>query len=98
DRKLQVFATSFARSRRTQRVMLETCRLPLRDTTGRDEPRANQGMPARIAPGDDSGRRFGQQPARRFVAARDALQKHPSLAELHEVVVSVQPAIKLLQP
>src|SRR5689334_13513233 len=65
---------------------------PLRDAADANQLGTDQRVPVRITAGCHRRRRFIERPAGRFVAARDALQKHPILLELQQVVVTVQPA------
>src|SRR5262245_21741219 len=76
----------------TRRVYAEALRDRLRDTADTNQLRADQRMPARVTSRCYCRRRFVERPARRFPSARDALQEHPILLELQQVIVAVQPA------
>src|SRR3979411_570699 len=67
-------------------------RLPLRDPADANELRTNQRMATRISSGRYRRGHFVERPARRFTPARHALQEHPLLLEVQQVVVAVQPA------
>jgi hypothetical protein len=68
------------------------CQIPLRYATFADELGPKDHVPPGIASDADLGRRFGEFPTGRLVAARDALQEHPVLFKLQQVVVAVKAA------